>query len=401
MMAMARRVVILEPELEGHHAFWLSMLIEAHRRAGWEIEVLTAADTTHLREQSRMRGYDLETGVRLGTARAADKAGLLVEARELARETGAERIFVAFLDHYWAAILAEAVGSGGAGEAKRLGGPDRAKLSGIWFHPHALDAKWRWAPPLGKRWATRGMVHRFLRSARAAEVFDTVYFLVDEPRVFLGRVNPAIRSHVLPDPYEREPKLDREAAREKFCLPQERVIFLHLGSPERRKGLPDVIEAFGQLRRERGGKTGVGGGEPLLLRVGSNAGLRAAERAKLAALVDAGWAVTVECFVPSEDLMEYFAACDWVLLPYRKFRYSSGVLANAIGAGRPVIASDYGEIGRVVRCLNGRAFPPGSAAGLKNALARATNDVRYLPKIKDLERSRSAEAFIERMVAVL
>jgi hypothetical protein len=70
--------------------------------------------------------------------------------------------------------------------------------------------------------------------------------------------------------------------------------------------------------------------------------------------------------------MEYFAAADRVVIPYRKFRYSSGILANAIGAGRAVIAADHGEIGRAVAELGvGELYPHGSVTGLAAALGRA------------------------------
>lgn len=343
--------------MDGHHAFWLILLIEAHVRAGWTVEVLTARDTSPLEAQARLRGVDL-SGVRLHREDEKDGTAVLKRARNLASERGAGRIFVAFLDRLWPAILAE--------DTDRLPG---VKLSGIWFHPHALDNCWRWAPPLGKRWKLRGRLHRFLASEAAARVFDSVYFPVEESVARWCRLVPEVRAHLLPDPYEREPRLSRDEARRRLGLPADRVVFLHLGSPERRKGLPDVLAAFSRLRSR---SFAAGSRLPLLLRAGPNDRLRSGERRLLEDLVREGWASAGGHFVPAEELMEYFAACDWVLIPYRKFRYSSGILANAIGADRQVIAYDYGEVGRFIKTTGGGVVcRHGSRDALYEALCTA------------------------------
>jgi glycosyltransferase involved in cell wall biosynthesis len=349
-----RRVLILEPDLDGHHAFWLALIIEAHVRAGWAVEVLTAPDPGPLRAQARLRGWD-PAGLRLHALEAKGDGRRLDQARALAAATGAERIFVMFLDRFWVPLLVR---------AEAWAADSGPRLAGIWFHPHALDSHYRFAPPFGKRWSLRGRIHRFVRSRLAARLFTAIYFLLDEPAGRWRRLVPGTPAFVLPDPFERRPRLDATAARTELGLPPDRTIFLHLGSPERRKGLVETLAALDtlvaddRLPVER---------PPLLLRVGRNDRLIASERGRLQRLVAAGWVRTVEEFVPAEQLMEYFAASDWVLLPYRKFRYSSGILANAVGAGCPILAADQGHVGRVVAEAGlGRVYPPGT-----ETLARA------------------------------
>lgn len=389
---MERRVLIVEPDSDGHHAFWLVLLILAHRRAGWAVSVLGDETNVALREQAELRGLNLAK-VDWHRAVAPGRGGraLVAQAAELAGRLAAERVFFAFLDNVWEGLLGL-----DAGARRALAG----RLEGVWFHPYALDACWRWAPPLGKRWAQRGRVHRGLRAGGAlAQFFRGFYFLVDEAVEQLPQVASGLRAVRLPDPYERAPKLTREEARERFGLPEDRMIFLHIGSAEPRKGLPDVIEAFARLEA----KAGAGWARrPLLLRVGSNKRLTAEERVGLNALVEAGAARLVESFVPAGDLMEYFAACDRVLIPYRKFRYSSGILANAMGAGRPVIASDYGHIGREVGLNSaGARFAHGSVPGLELCLREALAESappRFEAPNPD-PAAVGAEAFVERLAA--
>lgn len=391
---MERRVLIVEPDSDGHHAFWLVLLILAHRRAGCAVSVIGDETNAALREQAELRGLELAK-VDWHSPVAPGRGGraLVAQAADLSQRLAVERVFFAFLDNVWEGLLGLDAETGRA-----LAG----RVEGVWFHPYALDAGWRWAPPLGKRWALRGRVHRGLRAGGAlAGLCRGFHFLVDEAVERLPQVAPGFWAKRLPDPYERAPKLTREEARVRFGLPDDQMIFLHIGSAEPRKGLPDVIEAFTRLAAQ-GGVSGAQ--RPLLLRVGSNKRLTGEERAGLDALVAAGAARLVESFVPAAELMEYFAACDRVLIPYRKFRYSSGILANAMGAGRSVIASDHGHIGREVGRLNaGVVFAHCSVNSLEVRLREALVEGDALrvdpPKIHPA--AVDAEAFVERLAAEL
>jgi glycosyltransferase involved in cell wall biosynthesis len=83
-------------------------------------------------------------------------------------------------------------------------------------------------------------------------------------------------------------------------------------------------------------------------------------------------------FLPDEEvetLMEDAAA---VVLPYRKHD-SSGVLATAIGYGRPVVVTDVGSLGEIVREFGaGKVVPLDDAA----ALAEACNEL-LIPEALD------------------
>jgi glycosyltransferase involved in cell wall biosynthesis len=54
--------------------------------------------------------------------------------------------------------------------------------------------------------------------------------------------------------------------------------------------------------------------------------------------------------VPEELVSVYFQAADAVVLPYRRsFLGTSGVLQRAVRAKKPIIATDAGEVGDLVR----------------------------------------------------
>ncbi len=76
-------------------------------------------------------------------------------------------------------------------------------------------------------------------------------------------------------------------------------------------------------------------------------------------------------FVPDEEVMTLMESAAAVVLPYRQHD-SSGVLATAIGYGRPVVVTEVGSLGEIVREFGaGKVIPPDDPA----ALAQACNEL--------------------------
>jgi glycosyltransferase involved in cell wall biosynthesis len=74
-------------------------------------------------------------------------------------------------------------------------------------------------------------------------------------------------------------------------------------------------------------------------------------------------------FVPEPEVARILASAAVVVLPYREIE-SSGVLALALGHGRPAIVTDVGGIGDAVREFGaGRVVPAGDVAALAGSCA--------------------------------
>ncbi len=54
-------------------------------------------------------------------------------------------------------------------------------------------------------------------------------------------------------------------------------------------------------------------------------------------------------FVSDTEMINLFSASDLILLPYQRHAGSSGILVRAAQAGKPVLGSNYGLIGRYIR----------------------------------------------------
>src|SRR5207244_12946813 len=75
-------------------------------------------------------------------------------------------------------------------------------------------------------------------------------------------------------------------------------------------------------------------------------------------------------FLPYGHVRSLMADAAAVVLPYRRLD-SSGVLATAIGYRRPVVVTDVGSLGEMVREFNaGEVVPPGDSAALASACKR-------------------------------
>jgi glycosyltransferase involved in cell wall biosynthesis len=79
-------------------------------------------------------------------------------------------------------------------------------------------------------------------------------------------------------------------------------------------------------------------------------------------------------FLPDEDVPGLMQRATAVVLPYRQLD-SSGVLATAIGYRRPVVTTDVGSLGEIVRAHEaGLVVPPDDEAELAAACAQLLDD---------------------------
>lgn len=343
------KIIVVNAFNNGHHPFYLSLIIKGLITHTHVIVLgeLTASVRTYLNR------FNLESlPVKWIEPAGKSVVDFYTQSLHVAKEECATAVFYAYFDSFLKYVLHEDQ-------------PIDHEVTGIWFHPHALDQKYRWIFGFDKRTKYRKSIHRRLRAHSIKTNIRKIFFLDTDAPQRLSNLNQNITSIVLPDPGESNPKMGKATARQYFKLPgEEKTIFLHIGTSEKRKGLSDTIKAFhlglSDLQfRERA----------LLLRVGKNDKLSSQDRFKLLKLVKLGNALLVEDFVSENDFIEYFSAADIILIPYRKFRFSSGILVNAMNARRPVIASDYGMIGKtVVKTASGSCFRDSSVSSLSKVL---------------------------------
>jgi glycosyltransferase involved in cell wall biosynthesis len=89
-------------------------------------------------------------------------------------------------------------------------------------------------------------------------------------------------------------------------------------------------------------------------------------------------------FMPDEDVSLYFMAADAVMMPYRRSHYewgTSGILNLAISARKPVICSDMGTIGKIVKEKSfGITVAPESVCSLAEGISHFLNNQEKIKK---------------------
>jgi D-inositol-3-phosphate glycosyltransferase len=189
-------------------------------------------------------------------------------------------------------------------------------------------------------------------------------FVVQNPRSAreIALELPDAPISVIPHPSEPRAVIpDRAAARARLGVPADVPVFLFSGLLRPYKGWDVLLDAFTTLRRTVPSARLVLAGEPW------------GEARELPRRAPAG--VRLELRYQSEgERAQWFAAADAVVCPYRHAT-GSGIVADALAFGRPVIGSAVdGVLGIVEDGRSGLLVSPGDADALAAAMRRFVNE---------------------------
>jgi len=188
------------------------------------------------------------------------------------------------------------------------------------------------------------------------------------------RVAPAV-IEVIPHGVPEMPFLATEAAKARLGLDGREVI-LSFGLLGPGKGYEVVIEAMAAVarRRPRALFVGVGATHPdLIAREGEAYRERLLERRR--ALDLGGHVRLVDRYLGRAELLGWLQAADVFVTPYPGLQQvTSGTLAYAMGAGKPVVSTPYAHAVELLADGHGILVEPGSAGSLADALGWLLED---------------------------
>ncbi len=165
---------------------------------------------------------------------------------------------------------------------------------------------------------------------------------------------------------------------------QKRVLFF--GRIMTYKGLPFLLDALERLRPD--------GLRVRLVVAGAGPALDEL-RPRLAA---AGDVELHAGFVPDAEVAQLFLDADLVALPYVEAS-QSGIIAMAAAFGRPVVTSDVGELGEIVRATGmGLVVPPADPAALAAAIRRCLVEPGLAERLAAASRQVAAGAMSPALV---
>lgn len=339
-----RRILVFEPDLEGHSQEWLQHLVDfvvADPRAP-ALSILAPASLCEALARSQPPGAPGRVGfIALSEAerQACGRRPLSLAAfarwwvmRRHVRQSGADLGFFLSLDLLTLPL------------ALRLGAHGRP-LAGILFRPsvhYAALGNYRPAWSERLRDLRKDVLYRLALSNPAMRSILSLdpFFPFHARHHYRG----GRKVEALPDP--AHPAASGAAASPREALPPDRLTFLLFGYLTERKGPLVVLEALARLPDAVARRIGV------LFAGRIDPAIRAEIERRCAALATRQpglWLRVDDRRLDEGELDDLVVRSDVVLAPYQRFVGSSGVLLWAARAGRPVLAQDYGLVGRLTR----------------------------------------------------
>ena len=248
--------------------------------------------------------------------------------------------------------------------ARRLPCP----VAGIFFRPVFHYEAWGHPPANGReklqQWRKRLLIRLIVRRRSLQTLFCLDPFVVPTLNQWTNRTVATY----LPDPVEVYPTTAADAAalRQRLKIEPKRRVVLVFGQLDERKGLFTLIEALKRLTPAQQADW------CLLLAGPVDDGIASALNSSLDTLTaqTAVQLVRHHLFVPEPEIQPYFTMSDLISTLYQRHIGMSAVLVRAAAAGRPVLSSDYGLMGQIVKTKGlGRAVDAENPVAVANALA--------------------------------
>ncbi|MGC9504487.1 glycosyltransferase family 4 protein [Baaleninema sp.] len=226
-----------------------------------------------------------------------------------------------------------------------LGASLPCPFSGIYFRPTFHYCQFSGDRPSRKeqlqRWREKLVLKRVLRNPNLHRMLCLDRFSVEA----VDRLSPTPKAVPLPDPLDFHPVSEARVSqiRQELGIEPQRRIALLFGALNERKGVLQAIASLRQLPPELCQQL-------CLLLVGESRIVDGIEAEIAEVLRDRPVQIRRQYeFVPEADVPGYFQLCDLVLAPYQRHVGMSGILIWAAAAGKPVLSSDYGLMGELVR----------------------------------------------------
>lgn len=208
------------------------------------------------------------------------------------------------------------------------------------------------------------------RAARVVVMSSTARRILED-RYHVARARIDVIPHGVPD----MPFVSTGAAKARLGLAGREVI-LSFGLLGPGKGYESIIEAMAAVarRRPRALFVGVGATHPdLIAREGEAYRERLLERRE--ALDVGGHVELIDRYLDRAELLDWLQAADVFVTPYPGLQQiTSGTLAYAMGAGKPIVSTPYAHAVELLADGHGILVEPGSVAGLGDALTWLLED---------------------------
>lgn len=275
--------------------------------------------------------------------------------------------------------------------------PVPCPVSSIYFRPTFHYPTFTHAAPGWKaqlqQWREKLVIRQVMRHRQLDTLFSLDPFVVPH----LHQLSHRAQAIHLPDPVEVAAPVTTgqvEALRQHLGIDAGRQVLLLFGALTERKGVFPLLEALAELPS--------GCCQQICLLLVGESKVAAQIDAQLARLrqIQPLQAIAHYQFVPEAAVQVYFHLADLVLAPYQRHVGMSGILLQAAAAQKPVLSSDYGLMGEMVRRYSlGLAVdstrPAAIAEGICQFLRSAPATVGDRDRMQTLAEENSAHRFAQ------
>jgi glycosyltransferase involved in cell wall biosynthesis len=335
------RILLYDRYHGGHHLQHVDYLSRHFISCGDEVLFVTGTDSEHLdRLPNHLSGFDVHvlnhTNQEVNNNQRPDEQLMIpfrhaAACHSVARSWDADVLHFLYLDRNEAPLFCREV----------LSAALPCPLFGTLITPYFIyeHRSVGWMKQL-YHMVNRRMLCSLLKRNRLAGLFTLSRMTADFLRDVFGPV-PERKIMSVPDPIEPvDPSLTKQGARQRLGLPEDRTVMLFFGETRRDKGPDVLLKATAHIRDPVA--VVFAGAETFV----TSRDLRAVERER----PDVVQLVDRLGFVPDANVADYFVAADVVVTPYRSsYTGMSGVIQHAAAADRPIVTTDTGYIGEVVR----------------------------------------------------
>ncbi|SDY74613.1 glycosyltransferase [Halopenitus persicus] len=216
---------------------------------------------------------------------------------------------------------------------------------------------------------------------------DKVLVHSDEAEEYLLNIINSNSTSVIPDPVKSaDHNVSKSEARDLIDVDKGGSQLLYFGELRRNKGIKFLLNSLNTYS----------GPEFRLVIAGSPNDIGRAEVERLIDSIQIPVVSRLE-YIEESQMPYYFQASDGIILPYKRefgSRRTSGVFQKACGHNRPVIAPDFGVMGRQTKEYNlGLTFKPESTAHLNQTITEFVKSGEKMYNSDGLERFARDHSF--------
>lgn len=148
---------------------------------------------------------------------------------------------------------------------------------------------------------------------------------------------------VMPDPVPPPAVVDLDQVREQLGLKNDDMIMVCAGRIDEEKGIPELLAAFSAALAQ------CPPAAKLLLAGPFSAATRGLVTGEYRGLVESKRIIVIDRILDRTELDQVFAIANLVAAPHRRAYQSSGIVLRGVAAGKPIVGSQEGWIGRAIR----------------------------------------------------